>query len=350
LNAVKFDIFYQLPAAPWQPVHQRYRELIEESVEADRLGYDTVWLAEIHFMPRFCVLSVPMMLLAAIAERTTKIRLGQAVNLLPLHHPARLAEEAATLDVISNGRLAFGAGRGGFPINYHGFGADIHQSREVFAEVLEFLKAAWTQEKMTFNGTFFNVEDVEVTPKPIQQPYPPIRIAANTPDTFNFAGAQGYRIFAGGPVNPINVLGERLDVYKSAMAAANAPLPDDWFASLMLVFAGHDRASVRTIIEPSLRNYFSTLSHTIRPETFGSSSEEFEKISARLRDMKYETVDSLMGIFGDPEYCIDRIAELKERFGFTRMVCWFEIGGLSGHQNVLDAMRLFAERVMPRFA
>lgn len=347
---MKFDIFYQLPAAPWQSASQRYRELIDESVEADRLGYDTVWLAEIHFMPRFCVMPVPMMLLAAIAERTTKIRLGQAVNLLPLHQPARLAEEAAALDVISNGRLAFGAGRGGFPINYHGFGADIHQSREVFAEVLEFLKAAWTQEKMTFHGQFFNVEDVEVAPKPIQQPYPRIRIAANTPDTFNFAGAQGYRIFAGGPVNPINVLGERLAIYKNALAAANVPLPDDWFASLMLVFTGHDRASVRAAIEPSLRNYFSTLSHIIRPETFGSSTEEFEKVAVRLREMKYETVDSLMGIFGEPAYCIDRIAELKERFGFTRLVCWFEIGGLSGHQNVLGAMRLFADRVMSHFA
>jgi hypothetical protein len=87
----------------------------------------------------------------------------------------------------------------------------------------------------------------------------------------------------------------------------------------MLVFTGRDRVSVPTIIEPSLRNYFSTLSHTIRPETFGSSDEEFDKISARLRDINYETVDSLMGIFGEPEYCIDRIAESKERFGFTRI-------------------------------
>jgi alkanesulfonate monooxygenase SsuD/methylene tetrahydromethanopterin reductase-like flavin-dependent oxidoreductase (luciferase family) len=347
---VKFDIFYQLPAAQWQIAHQRYRELIDESVEADRLGYDTVWLAEIHFMPRFCVLPAPLMLLAAIAERTERIRLGQAVNLLPLHHPSRLAEEAATLDVISNGRLAFGAGRGGFPINYHGFGVDIHQSREMFEETLEFVKLAWTMEKMSFHGRFFNVDEVEVAPKPIQKPSPVIRIAANTPDTFRFAGTHGYPIFAGGPVNPINVIGERLAVYKAAMGESGAALPEDWFASLMLVFAGSDRASVRATIESSLGNYFSTVSETVRPETFGSSPDEFAKVRARLRDMKYETVDSLMGIFGQPEYCIDRIAELKERFGFTRMVCWFETGGLSGHRKILDSMRLFAERVMPHFA
>ena len=94
---MQFDIFYQLPVSSDQNTARRYREMIEEAVEADRLGFGTVWLAEIHFMPKFCVLPAPMMLLAAIAERTTRIRLGQAVNLLPLHHPVRLAEEAATL-------------------------------------------------------------------------------------------------------------------------------------------------------------------------------------------------------------------------------------------------------------
>src|SRR5579863_5613625 len=348
--AVKFDIFYQLPSADSQNPAERYRELIEESVAADRLGFDTVWLAEIHFARKFCVLPVPMMLLAAIAERTTSIKLGQAVNLLPLHHPARLAEEAATLDVISNGRLAFGVGRGGFPVNYHGFGVDIHQSRELFSEVLDFVKQAWTHERMTFHGRHFNVDDVEFTPRPVQQPMPAIRIAANTPDTFTFAGSHGYPIFAGGPVNPINVLGDRLAIYKDAMAAAGAHLPADWLAHLMMVFAARDRASARALVEHSLHNYFLTLSDIVRPETLGGTPAEFEKIRTRMREMKYETVDELMGIFGDPAYCIDRIAELKERFGFTRMVCWFEIGGLSGHQNLLDTMRLFAERVIPHFA
>lgn len=347
---MKFDIFYQLPAAEGQNPAERYRELIEEAAEADRLGYDTVWLAEIHFLPRFCTMPAPMMLLAAIAERTARIKLGQAVNLLPLHHPTRLAEEAATLDVLSNGRLAFGAGRGGFPINYHGFGVDINESREIFAETLEFVKQAWTRDKLTFHGRYFNVEELEVTPKPVQQPHPPIRIAANTPETFKFAGEHGYPIFAGGPVNPLNVLGDRLAIYREALAGAGAKTPEDWFAALMMVFTGRDRATVRATIEASLRNYFMSVGDIVRPETLGTAAGDFDKVRARLREMKYETVDSLMGIFGDPAYCIDRIAELRERFGITRLVCWVETGGLSGHRNVTDSMRLFAERVMPHFA
>ncbi len=107
---MKFDIFYQLPAADTQNVQTRYRELIDESIEADRLGFDTVWLAEVHFAPRFSTMPTPLLLLAAIAERTTKLRLGTAVNLMPLHQPLRLAEEIATLDVISGGRVEFGGG------------------------------------------------------------------------------------------------------------------------------------------------------------------------------------------------------------------------------------------------
>jgi alkanesulfonate monooxygenase SsuD/methylene tetrahydromethanopterin reductase-like flavin-dependent oxidoreductase (luciferase family) len=212
------------------------------------------------------------------------------------------------------------------------------------------VKQAWTQDQLTFHGRYFDVENLPVTPKPVQQPYPTIRIAANTPETFKFAGENGYPIFAGGPVNPLNVIGERLAIYQDALKAAAAQTPDDWFAALLMVFAGRDRATVRSTIEPSLRNYFESVSDIVRPETLSASADEFEKVRARLREMKYETIDSLMGIFGDPAYCIDRIAELKERFGFTRLVCWVETGGLSGHRKVLDSMRLFAERVMPHFA
>ena len=172
---MKFDIFYQLPEAANQITTERYRELIAEAAEADRLGFNTVWLAEVHFAPRFSVMPTPLLLLAAIAERTTNIRLGMAVNLMPLHHPIRLAEEVATLDVLSGGRVEFGAGRGAFPLNYRGYGVDMADSRKLFEDGLESIKTAWTQK---------HVDGVEVVPKPIQRPHPPIRLAANSADTF----------------------------------------------------------------------------------------------------------------------------------------------------------------------
>src|SRR5579862_5635313 len=151
-SSLKFDIFYQLPEAANQITTERYRELIAESAEADRLGFNTVWLAEVHFAPRFSVMPTPLLLLAAIAERTTNIRLGMAVNLIPLHHPIRLAEEIATLDVLSGGRVEFGAGRGAFPLNYRGYGVDMANSRALFADGLEILKAAWTHKRVTIDA------------------------------------------------------------------------------------------------------------------------------------------------------------------------------------------------------
>ncbi len=351
---MKFDIFYQLPEAASQNTAERYRELIAEAAEADVLGFDTVWLAEVHFAPRFSVIPAPLMLLAAIAERTTRIRLGMAVNLMPLHHPIRLAEEVATLDVLSGGRVEFGAGRGAFPLNYRGYGVEMASSRELFEDGLNTIKAAWTQGRILVNGKNSGATDdargVEVVPKPIQIPHPPIRLAANSADTFTFAGRNAYPIFAGGPVNPIPVLAERLQIYERALKAAGHEHPDDWLAAALMVFVGRDRAQVRATIEASLRNYFDAVGEIIEPESLALAHQaEFQKVRDRLRAIDYGTVDSIMGIFGDPEYCIDRIAQLKEQFQFSRLVCWFEIGGISGHQKVLDSMRQFAERVMPKF-
>ncbi|HEY6419438.1 MAG TPA: LLM class flavin-dependent oxidoreductase [Candidatus Binataceae bacterium] len=349
---MKFDIFYQLPQADSQPPARRYRELIDEAVEAERLGFDTVWLAEVHFAPRFSLMPAPLMILAAIAERTTRLRLGLAVNLLPLHHPIRLAEETAMLDVLSAGRVEFGAGRGAFPLNYRGYNVPLAESRGRFEETLEFVKRAWTEERITFHGRHFdfNVDNLAVIPKPVQQPYPPIRLAANSAETFEFAGAHAYRIFAGGPVNPIPVLGERLEIYERALKESGRARPDDWLAGLLMVSVGRDRASVRAAIEPSLRNYFNSVSETIEPESLAPAAQaEFDKVLTRLKTIQYETVDSIMAAFGDPAFCADKIAEVIERFKCTRMVCWFETGGMMGHENILDSMRLFASRVMPRF-
>ena len=118
-----------------------------------------------------------------------------------------------------------------------------------------------------------------------------------------------------------------------------------------MVQVGRDRASVRATIEPSLKHYFTSVGEIIEPE--GTSPEQqaqFKAMQERLRAVPYETVDSTMGIFGDPQYCIDRIAELRDKFNFSRLVCWFEVGGQSGHRNVIDSMRAFAEKVMPKFS
>src|ERR1700724_3023574 len=162
---MKFDIFYQLPAAHTQKVQDRYRELIDESIEADRLGFETVWLAEVHFAPRFSTMPTPLLLLAAIAERTTRLRLGTAVNLMPLHHPLRLAEEIATLDVLSGGRVNFGISRGANSRYMGGFGFE-GDPTQVFREHLATILGYWRGEPLQIDGN-----DCVVAPSPVQKPH-----------------------------------------------------------------------------------------------------------------------------------------------------------------------------------
>ncbi|HXW85544.1 MAG TPA: LLM class flavin-dependent oxidoreductase [Candidatus Binataceae bacterium] len=347
---MKFDIFYQLPKDDSQDATARYQELMAEAELADRLGFDTIWLAEVHFAPRFSLLPTPLLLLAAIAARTTRLRLGLAVNLVPLHQPIRLAEEMATLDVLSGGRAVFGVGRGAFPLNYRGYGVAMVESRARFEEGIEFVREALDQQRFSFEGQHFRADRIELVPRPLQQPFP-LRVAANSPETFTYAGRHAYPIFAGGPVNPFPVLADRLEVYERALKDSGLARPEDWFAGLMLTFVGRDRAAVRATIEHSLRHYFNSVAELIEPETLSLFHQaEFQRLRDRLLNIQYETVEDIMAAYGDAAFCADRIAVMRERFKFTRLVCWFETGGLSGHQNVLDSMRQFADKVMPRFS
>jgi alkanesulfonate monooxygenase SsuD/methylene tetrahydromethanopterin reductase-like flavin-dependent oxidoreductase (luciferase family) len=118
---MKFGLFYQLPCATTQDAATRYRETIEQIVYAEELGFDTAWLAELHFNPRFSIMPAPLLVAAAVAQRTSRIRLGTAVLLLPLQHPLRTAEEAAVVDLLSQGRVELGVGRGMIAIHFQGF-------------------------------------------------------------------------------------------------------------------------------------------------------------------------------------------------------------------------------------
>ena len=183
----------------------------------DAIGFDTVWLGELHFGRRSSLLASPLMVLAAAAQRTKRIRLGTAVTLLPLHSPVKIAEEAATADILSGGRLELGVGRGTAPVHYIGYNVPQEESRERFEEALEVILKAWTEDRLTYNGKYFQAQDLAVVPKPLQKPYPPIRLAANSPDTFAIAGQLGLPIFASPLINPPAKLREFLGVHRQTL-------------------------------------------------------------------------------------------------------------------------------------
>ena len=176
---MEFGMFHEFQWSPGASAAEAFAQSFAQVDAAESWGLDAMWLAELHFAPERSVLASPLILASAIAQRTRRMKIGTAVQVLPLCHPLRLAEEAATVDQISQGRLIFGVGRSGFPRTYEAYGVPYAESRERFAETLEIVKLAWTEERFSYRGKYFSCDKVALVPKPWQKPSPPIRTAGS---------------------------------------------------------------------------------------------------------------------------------------------------------------------------
>ncbi len=350
---MKFGLFYQLPCADDQSDATRYQETIEQIRHGDRLGFDCAWLAELHFYKPFSIMSSPLIVAAAIAQKTRDIRLGIAVSLLPLWHPLRSAEEGATVDLLSEGRLEFGVGRGSIPLHFAGFDASREESRGRFEESLEIIKKAWTTESFSFQGHYYQIPETGVVPKPLQKPHPPIRVAANSPETALFAGKERYPMFVASVTNPLPKMYEQVERYRKAWAQGQAPNGDAGpdVSTMFFVHPGDSLAGIRRDIEPSLRNYFRSVSGMVRPALDnGDEAESYrymEDVRKNIESITFETMTESMAIFGSPQECIERIKRLHGRLGMKELICWFNPGGRVPHEKVLATMARFSEEVAP---
>jgi alkanesulfonate monooxygenase SsuD/methylene tetrahydromethanopterin reductase-like flavin-dependent oxidoreductase (luciferase family) len=160
---MQFGLFYQVPEAAGQTHAERFAEMLDLIVFGETLGFDVAWLAEIHFGGAFSLLSAPLMRVPIIAQRTQHIRIGTAVTLLPLHHPLSCAEQAATADVLSGGRLEFGVGRGSIPTQFYGFRIPVAENRARFGEALDIIRLAWTSERFSY-WAVLPVDNLAVVP------------------------------------------------------------------------------------------------------------------------------------------------------------------------------------------
>jgi alkanesulfonate monooxygenase SsuD/methylene tetrahydromethanopterin reductase-like flavin-dependent oxidoreductase (luciferase family) len=282
------------------------------------------------------------MVLAAAAQRTKLIRLGTAVTLLPMHNPVKIAEDAATADILSGGRIELGVGRGTAPLHYAGYGIPMEESRERFDEALDFIVGAWTNEFFAYHGKYFHADGLTVIPRPLQRPHPPVRVAANSPDTFPFAARREFPIFATPLINPPDKLKEGLSVYRG-------PLPNGDVALAFPVHVADSRAEARADTEASLMRFLREAALRLRPLRGADvkSFEAFEQVLARIERVKYEDMDREMSVFGNPSYCIDRVHALKAEYKIDEFICYFNQGGIMDPALVRQSMTRFATEVMP---
>ena len=206
---------------------------LEINVAAEASGFDSVWLAE-HSGSRYGLIASPQVMAAAIAARTSRIRIGTAVSVLPLHHPLRLANDFAMIDVLSSGRLDYGIGRGYSADEYASYGLSVTENRGRFDEALAIIKQAWTQESFSYDGEYYTIPQVQAVPKVIQRPHPPLYIAAGSESTVEWAGANLVRMLSssGSPAN----IRKKWDTFRAAGLAAghSAEAVEDayWIASV----------------------------------------------------------------------------------------------------------------------
>ena len=349
---MKFGLHYQLPHAPHETTVERYRTSLDQAVYGETLGFESVWPVEQHFNAEFSLLPSPLLWLAALAERTRTIRLGIGIILLPLSHPVRVAEEVATLDTLSNGRVEFGIGRGVFPSHFAGFGVPQEESRERLLEGLELILRAWTQERFSYQGRFFQIKDLSVVPKPVQQPHPTVHVAANTAETYELMGRLGYSILSASQVNTFAKLRELIPLYRRAYRAAGHQGSDrETLTLLSPVFVGESAAQIRDTVEPSIMRFIQSVINAFPPiqDDGSDQSRLLQEAADRLRRTTFEQVCEAMAVYDTPEACVERLKRLEEEFGMGRMLCWFNTGGLIPHEQVKRSMQLFADKVMPHF-
>ena len=214
--------------------------------------------------------------------------------------------------------------------------------KPVFA--VGFLAAAWTQERLSFEGKYFRAHDLPVVPRPLQSPHPPVRIAANSPDTFPFAARRHFPIFATPMINPPDKLKAGLEVYREGLSGA----PSDT-ALAFPVHVSASREQARAECEPGLMRFMREAGERLRPlgDHDVKSFEAFRQVLARMDRVTFSDIDREMGVFGDPDYCVERVRELRRDYGMDEFICYFNQGGLMDPAMVRETMSLFAKEVMP---
>ncbi len=339
-----FD-YYPEDCAP----QEYYRFLLDEIAYAEELGFDSVWMGEHHFCNYLC--PSPQVFAAAVAQRTSRLRLGTAVALLPLHDPVRLAEDYAMVDVLSNGRLDFGVSRGFQKSSYDGFGRSMDESRELFAEGIELIDKAWSQDTLAYEGRYRRVPNLPVLPRPVQRPRPPIWIGAGpTPESYEFAAAHGYNLMLASVLAPITQFAPFVQLYRDRLRETGYDPAQVAISTGNHCYVGTSSTQAKEVWAKHYLRYLHFVSTLVETKDYEHTKQfkAFAGVKAFLERIDFDRARATLAVCGDVEECADRVAQAKESVGNTHYWVYTDLGGLP-REEVWASLRRFAEKVMPRF-
>lgn len=345
-----FDLFFEvgLPAHYRGSEARAYADTLALIEQADRLAYRCAWAVEHHFTRGYSHLSKPELLLAAAAARTQRIRLGHAIIPLPLHHPVHVAEQVATLDIVSGGRLEVGIGRGFSPREYDVFGAAMEASRELTDEGLAILKESFKREPVTHHGRRFHLTGLDILPHVVQHPHPPLWSAAVSPDTFTWAAARELGVLAG-PFKPWFMVKHDIARYLAAHAGSS-PRAGMTVGVLCL----HDSRHAHRLADEAFTWFYAELFKVALPvlERLYPSYEQLHELGRFRSLMKLGVSFGLLDTFGlavvgNPRECVAKLRKYAAG-GVTHLLCAFGAGAVV-HEVLQESLELFSSEVIPAF-
>ena len=325
---------------------RRWLDLLTES---ETLGFDSLWANEHHFDPYGGIIPSPPTILAALSQRTQRARLGTSIVVLPLHSPIEIAEQLAMVDLMSNGRVEFGIGRGFVEYDYDRLHVSREGSNERMREQLEIILKAWSGEPFEHRGQFYQYEALEVWPRPEQRPHPPIWVSCSrTPSSFEWAGQRGFNVLTVA-YHSVENLTAMNRLYRDAWDKAGHPKGKWNLAAHYHVVLAENKHEARDIARNAWRRYIEATTHTserIGKTATGVIAENRRKMMEDLLDTD-RMVAELRQIACTPDECVDLLEKAQDRMGFTQCDCTFFFGGINFEQ-AQRSLRLFAKEVMPK--
>lgn len=345
---MKFGIMNLFPVSEGTSDHQVLRDTLEELQLADELGFDSVWLAEHHFS-EYGILGSPLNFGMAVAERTERITIGTAVLVIPLHHPLRLAEDIAALDVLSRGRVSIGVGRGYQPQEFAGFGIPLEESKARYEEILAIVRLALTQESFSFDGEFYTFENVTTYPRPYTPGGPVIMQGTVSPESFRDRGLAGEPIITSPNFTPLGLMKKNFALYRDAMSEGGHDIAAYDLPFMQQVWCGSSETGLQTAAQAAL-TYYKSVGKVIPGSEQAMEKERayYEAVAKNIELLTLEQTLTHGGNFGSAQKVIENIEVLREQLGITHYIGWLRIPSLD-RREALRSMEEFATKVIPHF-
>jgi alkanesulfonate monooxygenase SsuD/methylene tetrahydromethanopterin reductase-like flavin-dependent oxidoreductase (luciferase family) len=347
---MRFGLYAEMQTPLAQSYVATYHDLMRQMEHADQVGFDVYSLIEHHFFQEFSISANPLALICAVAQKTARLRFRVALHTLPLSNPMRLAGEIAAADIITGGRLETGLGRGHAWL-FARSGVDLAESRGRFEEAVDILVRAWTEDTFSYQGRYYRFHDLNVVPKPLQKPYPPLFTGGTSLTTYEMAGARGWGMFLP-PLLPFQVMQPSIDAYLNAAQKAGRT-PN--IVYIRPVYLGDDPVQIEREVKPALLNFLAFNASPVKglppKEELQAKGYGFYASGAleSLTRLSYRDIlEQDIGFIGTPTEVIDKIRRLRAQAPITELAIVSNFGGLE-HWKVLKTQELFARHVMPAF-